>query len=170
MDKKITGHGSNGLHLGFGPHLTLDLYGCRRGKLSDISFITHILEDLPDMISMHKISPVSVSAFAGNPMGREDSFDQGGISGFVLIAESHIAIHTFIAQDFASIDIFSCKEFDVKKSEEWLVREFEAKKAEKNLFARGKEFPKNVVLAKPIVVEERKTIGRMESRKFSRRR
>ncbi len=146
--------------MGFGPHLTLDLYGCNSQKLSDASFITNLLEELPDLIGMHKISLPYVSAFKGNPLGKKDSFDQGGISGFILIAESHITIHTFVAQGFASIDIFSCKEFDVEKAEEHLVREFEAKKTEKNLLSRGKEFPKKIELAKPIVTEERVHIGK----------
>jgi S-adenosylmethionine decarboxylase len=150
---------SKEIHLGLGPHLTLDLYGCNKRKLSDFSFITHILEDLPDLIGMNKIFPASVSAFSGNPLGKNDSFDKGGVSGFILIAESHIAIHTFVAQNFASVDIFSCKEFDVQKAEDYVVKEFEAKKVEKNLFDRGKEFPKRIELAKPLVVADRKIIS-----------
>lgn len=170
VEKKPDGHSSNaGMRMGFGPHLTLDLYGCNRRKLSNFSFITHILEELPDLIGMKKISPASVSAFAGNPIGNQDSFDHGGCSGFILIAESHIAIHTFVAQNFASIDIFSCKEFDVENAEDYLVKEFEARKVEKNLFDRGKEFPKRVELAKPIVVAERRLISKIETKKFGKR-
>lgn len=145
--------------MGFGPHLTLDMYGCSRSRLSDISFITDILEELPELIGMHKISPPSVSAFSGNPLGKKDSFDQGGISAFILIAESHISIHTFAAQRFASIDIFSCRQFDIEKTESYLVKKFVAEKVEKNLLDRGREFPKSIALAKPIVIEERKFIG-----------
>jgi len=148
------------IRMGLGPHLTLDLYGCSKRKLTDFSFIYKILDELPSLIGMNKISEPSVSFFSGNPLGKKDSFDQGGISAFVLIAESHIAIHTFAAQDFASVDIFSCKHFDVEKAEKYLVRAFDAKRVEKNLFDRGKEFPKNIELAKPIVVEERKEISR----------
>lgn len=162
MDKKV--------HMGFGPHLTLDLYGCRKSKLMDSNFITQVLEELPDLIGMNKISQPSVSSFSGNPLGKEDSFDKGGISAFVLIAESHIAIHTFVAQGFASIDIFSCKEFDMALAEEYLVKSFEAKKVEKNVFDRGKEFPKQIDLAKPIVIEERTTISKADLKKFSHRR
>ena len=35
-----------------------------------------------------------------------------GVSGFVLIAESHISIHTFVERHYVNIDIFSCKDFD----------------------------------------------------------
>jgi S-adenosylmethionine decarboxylase len=154
------------IQFGFGPHLTLDLYGCNKRRLSDISFITNVLDELPDLIGMHKISIPSVSYFSGNPLGNKDGFDQGGISAFVLIAESHIAIHTFAAQNYVSIDIFSCKEFDVQRAEDYLVKGFGAKKVEKNLFDRGKEFPKKIEQAKPIVFEERTAITSVkESRK-----
>lgn len=32
----------------FGPHLTLDLYGCNEKKLADLDFIYKILDELPD--------------------------------------------------------------------------------------------------------------------------
>lgn len=137
----------------FGPHLTLDLYGCKEEKLSDINFIYRILDELPELMEMHKISPPQVVLHKGNP----NSFDKGGISAFVLIAESHISIHTFIGYGFASIDVFSCKSFDKEKIKNYLVKVFEAKKAEENFMERGKEFPKDIEKAKVLLLKERKT-------------
>jgi S-adenosylmethionine decarboxylase len=34
------------------------------------------------------------------------------VSGFVIIAESHISIHTFPNRDYVNIDIFSYRPFD----------------------------------------------------------
>jgi S-adenosylmethionine decarboxylase len=99
----------NEVKMGLGQHLTLDLYGCNKENLINSSLIYKILDKLPEMIGMHKISEPSISFFQNNPLGNEKSFDKGGISGFVLISESHITIHTFANQNFASIDIFSCK-------------------------------------------------------------
>jgi len=42
--------------------------------------------------------------------------DDWGVSGFVLIAESHISVHTFPARRYVNIDIFSCKDFDTAAS------------------------------------------------------
>jgi S-adenosylmethionine decarboxylase len=136
----------------FGPHLTLDLYGCNEKKLVDEKFIQAILEELPDLIDMHKISQPNIILHPGNP----NSFDKGGISAFILIAESHISIHTFRGYGFVSADIFSCKNFDTEKAEKYLVEKFEAKKVEKNFLTRGKEFPKDVEKAKEIVLKYRK--------------
>ncbi|MEM5853533.1 MAG: adenosylmethionine decarboxylase [Candidatus Aenigmatarchaeota archaeon] len=138
----------------FGPHLTLDLYGCNKNKLSDKNFIANFLEELPSIIGMKKISEPQVFEYKGS----KNSFDSGGISAFILIAESHISVHTFVEQAFASVDIFSCKDFDPKKAEAFVVEKFEPKKVEKHFIMRGKEFPKNLEKASEIVVKERKKI------------
>jgi len=39
-----------------------------------------------------------------------------GVSGLVVIAESHIALHTFPELDYFTMDIFSCKNFDHEKA------------------------------------------------------
>jgi len=137
-----------------GPHLTLDLYECNEKLLSNLDFITQVLEELPDLIGMRKISKPFVFYYSGNP----NSFDKGGISAFILIAESHITIHTFLEQKFASVDIFSCKEFDIAKAEKYLIEKFGAKKVEKSFLIRGKEFPRNIEKIKKIVLKSRKKL------------
>lgn len=136
----------------FGPHLTLDLYGCDEKKLMDEEFIQRILDELPDSIDMHKISEPNLVVHPGSP----NSFDKGGISAFVLIAESHISIHTFNGYGFVTVDIFSCRNFDVDKATKYMIDKFEAKKAEKNFLMRGREFPRNVEKTKKIVMKSRK--------------
>lgn len=130
----------------FGPHLTLDLYSCNQKKLNDVEFVFKLLNELPDFIGMNKISKPQVLKYHG----KKNSFDKGGISGFVLIAESHISIHTFVEQKYASVDIFSCKDFDVKRSQQFLMEKLEAKHAEKHFIMRGREFPKELEMAKPV--------------------
>ena len=120
----------------FGPHLTLDLSDCNIRKLKDLDFIFKILYDLPSQIGMTKITQPYV--FPYNGLVPEDK----GITGFVVIAESHIAIHTFEDKGYIFIDLFSCKSFDVEKAAKYLIDAFEAKKIEKNVIQRGKDFPR----------------------------
>ena len=75
--------------VGFGPHLMLDGYGCDKKKLQDLNLVYRILDDLPERIGMTKIMPPYVFKYSG--VKPED----WGLSGFVLIAESHVSIHTF---------------------------------------------------------------------------
>lgn len=61
-----------------------------------------------------------------------------GITGVVLLAESHIAIHAWPEYDYLAIDIFTCgdKAFP-EKSLEYLRKEFKPKKVEVKKIERG---------------------------------
>ena len=134
----------------FGPHLTLDLSECNPRKLSDLSYIYNLLDELPDVIGMHKITVPYT--FIYRP--REEP-GEWGISGFVIIAESHISIHTFPDRGHAFVDIFSCKQFDIHKAMNYVVASLEARRADKKLSGRGKEYPREVIAAREIVASSR---------------
>jgi len=138
----------------FGPHLMLDCYGCNEKKLKDLDFVLKFLNDLTDLICMHKISEPHAINYPGNPK----SFDKGGISAVVIIAESHISIHTFPSHRYMSVDIFSCKDFDVERTTDFIIKTFEVKKVEKKLLNRGTEFPKQIPKAMKIVEKQREKI------------
>lgn len=42
-------------------------------------------------------------------------FTPPGVTGFLLLAESHISIHTWVEEGFAAIDIFTCGPMDTDK-------------------------------------------------------
>ncbi len=74
--------------------------------MGDSDFIYRFLDEYPPSIGMTKIASPAVYTYHG-PKPQD-----WGISGFVLIAESHISIHTFPQRGYINIDVFSCKEFD----------------------------------------------------------
>ena len=118
----------------FGPHLMLDLRKCNEEKLRDYSLIFDILNDLPEKIGMTKITQPYVFPYAG--LVPEDK----GITGAVIIAESHISIHTFQEKDYCFVDVFSCKDFDVEFAAEYLIDVFESRDYDKYIINRGKDF------------------------------
>ena len=118
----------------FGLHLTIDAQECNKKKLTDTKFIYRLLDRLPSILSMTKMTLPYVVEW-------KDKFaDTPGISGFVMIAESHISIHTFPDQNYAFVDMFSCKNFDVETASEFIMEALGASKAEKNIIVRGKGF------------------------------
>ena len=137
---------------GFGPHLMLDCYGCNKEKLADMDLIFKTLDEFPEQIGMTKIMPPYVFKYQGAVA------DHWGISGVVLIAESHITIHTFPDKNHAFIDIFSCKNFDPAPATIHMVNLFEATSHEVTLSSRGMEFPRSMKGAVEIVAKERKTV------------
>jgi S-adenosylmethionine decarboxylase len=42
-------------------------------------------------------------------------FTPPGVTGFLLLAESHISIHTWVEEGFAAIDIFTCGPMNTDK-------------------------------------------------------
>lgn len=138
----------------FGPHLMLDCYECNEKKLRDLKLVLKFLNDLPDLIGMQKISEPYAVSYSGNTK----TFDKGGVSAVVIIAESHISIHTFPSHNYMNVDIFSCKHFDIDKTIGFIVKTFEVKKFEKKVLNRGLEFPKEIPKAIKIVEKQREKI------------
>ncbi len=120
----------------FGQHLTIDASKCNKRKLIDQSFVYDILNNLPAKLNMTKMTLPHVVKW----LDRGATVD--GISGFVMIAESHISIHTFPEKDYIFMDVFSCKSFDAEKAAKLLVNAFGAKKFAKKVITRGTGFPR----------------------------
>ncbi len=134
---------------GFGQHLMLDGYGCDRDKLSEIDGIYDFLSRYPDEIHMTKIMPPYVFKYSGRVP------EDWGISGFVLIAESHVSIHTFPDKLYLSLDIFSCKAFDADLAIRRIKEIFSIEKMEVKLLNRGHEFPKVIRRVQDFIQDER---------------
>ncbi len=134
----------------FGPHLVMEASGCNYDKLSDIGLITDILNELPEKMEMTKVMPAYVFPYKG------DVPEDWGLTGIVVIAESHLAIHTFPDKGFLTVDIFSCKDFDVRMAVSEIVKAYEPKTWDEQLIMRGREFPRSLSTASVILESERK--------------
>ena len=121
----------------FGLHVTIDALGCDKRKLASQSLVYDILNKLPSKIGMTKMTLPYVAKWL-------DKFASGteGISGFVMIAESHLSIHTFPDQGYVFIDFFSCQSFDYKRATRILTKAFGSKKVTTNVVKRGMDFPR----------------------------
>ena len=87
-------------------HLIIDGFGGDASMMWDTARLREFLDEYPANLGMTKITEPEVLEYHGpNPA-------DGGISGFVIIAESHISVHTFPHRDYVNIDVFSCKSFD----------------------------------------------------------
>lgn len=137
------------IEYGFGQHLMMDGYGCDLEKLRDLDWIYDFLSRYPDEIKMTKIMPPYVFKYSGQVP------EDWGISGFVLIAESHISIHTFPEKLYLSLDIFSCKPFETDAAIKHIKNLFDIKKVEIKILDRGHEFPKVIRRVQDFVRTER---------------
>jgi len=86
-------------------HLMLELYNIDRETLSNEPLIRSVLDQYPGRVGMEKVSPVHLYDIeTSNPL-------DAGLSGFVVIAQSHISLHAWPEYGEVDIDICSCKEF-----------------------------------------------------------
>lgn len=90
-------------------HLIIDGYGSEPQILQDEKFLYQLLDSYPSRVGMTKISSPFVYRYVGTQP------QDWGISGFVVIAESHISVHTFIERCYVNIDVFSCKDFNAEQ-------------------------------------------------------
>ena len=110
---------------GYGPHLTIDAYGCDPEKLSDLSLVYRWLKDLPGKLEMDILFPPYCHDYVNvNPL-------ESGVTGIVGLTTSHASIHTYPymrCEDdpktigIAFVDVFSCRPFDVQ----FVVADFKA--------------------------------------------
>lgn len=121
----------------FGVHLTLDGYGGTRARLADLTTVQDCLSELPELLGMHKLAAPSVLE-----VNHLSDKDPGGLSGYVLIAESHIAIHTFPLRGFVSADVYTCQNaLDADRICKYFEDCFGLQDVETNLIRRGTRYP-----------------------------
>ena len=116
-------------------HLAIDGYNGDREKLADSDFLYRFLDTFPDSIGMTKIASPTVYTY------HAPKHEDWGVSGFVIIAESHISIHTFPERNYVNIDVFSCKSFDVDKALDEIKGIFSFSTVKTWILERGLEIP-----------------------------
>lgn len=100
-------------------HLIIDGYVRDPEKIQDKEFIYRFLDTYPSRIQMTKVSTPQVSQHL-----KASTPHHPGISGFVLLAESHISVHIFPERSYVNIDIFSCGDFDPEEALKTIEQEF----------------------------------------------
>lgn len=130
-----------------GKQILVEFYDCDQSKINDVTYVENSLiqatKDANATIishNFHKFSPY-------------------GVSGVVVIAESHVAIHTWPEYNYAAVDIFTCGDtidpwaiqeklkelFDSKNVSSMEMKRglFKVPKGQKLLFKPSQEFQSN---------------------------
>lgn len=129
----------------FGPHLMLDCQGCDINRIGNLEYVFKFLNELPEQIGMTKITQPYVFPYEG--LIPEDK----GITGTVIIAESHLTFHSFTDKDYFFFDVFSCKHFDVDQVARLVVEAFGVQHVVRHEAMRGKDFPRSLEERVPLL-------------------
>jgi S-adenosylmethionine decarboxylase len=123
-----------GIH--FGEHVTIDGYDGDPRKLDDKDVVSGCLAELCNMLKMHPLCEPRIVSAPDNQLK-----DPGGWSGFLIIAESHISIHTFPKRRFVSADVYTCQNgIDVDVVIEYFRKVFALQEVESHLIVRGTHY------------------------------
>jgi len=114
-----------------GKHIALDMYGVEKKRLNNYARVYNLLDKMPDRIGMRELTRPYVV------ICRSEKTEDSGISGFVMIYESHISCHTWPERKCVSMDVYSCNDFDEKKVIRFLKSFWSPKQTKVNLIIRG---------------------------------
>jgi S-adenosylmethionine decarboxylase proenzyme len=79
-----------------GRHLLIELYDCDAKAISEVAYVQEV------MVRAAKAAKATIVDVMFH------TFNPHGVSGVVVIAESHLAIHTWPEHGHASIDVYTC--------------------------------------------------------------
>jgi len=117
----------------FGEHLMIDVYGANKS----VDTVKRSLNELCDLLGVKKLSEPLVTY---TPDGELKV--PGGVTGVIVLAESHISIHTFPARHFLSADVYSCKHgMDQEAVANYIKENFHATDVDIMFVLRGVRYP-----------------------------
>lgn len=91
-----------------GRQILVEYYDCDSDIINDVAQIENIL------LSATRAAKASIISHNFH------KFSPHGVSGTIVIAESHVAIHTWPEYNYAAVDIFTCGE----TIDPWIIQEY----------------------------------------------
>jgi S-adenosylmethionine decarboxylase len=109
-----------------GKHLLADLYGVDAVRLRDATALRDCLERGAQTAGLTPLGDSVIHTFEG-----------GGLTGFILLGESHIAFHTYPEHEYAAVDVFTCGPGDPEAALEVFREAMEPDRADVTRLDRG---------------------------------
>ena len=113
------------MHEPLGTHTILDLYDCSAELLSQPATVERLLRTAAERMGA---TVVTTSFHHFSPLG---------VSGVVVIMESHLAIHTWPEHAYAAVDLFTCGTLAQAAGVEYLTAAFGAQRHRLRTLHRG---------------------------------
>jgi S-adenosylmethionine decarboxylase len=125
--ERLLAHSVRGMTMkALGIHLLIEFTLCNRHKIDNIDYLESVMAQAAEMAG----ATVLKTAF--------QDFNPQGVSGVVVIAESHLTIHSWPEYGYAAVDIFTCgTKVDPWKAAQFLKEELEAADMQVKYFPRG---------------------------------
>ena len=110
-----------------GTEWIVDAHGCRSEALRSVSALEALFGTIIHELQLRPVSAPIWHQFAG----------EGGVTGVVLLSESHLSVHTFPESGFAAINLYCCRPRQVWRWEAGLAESLGAQLVEVRVHERG---------------------------------
>ena len=109
-----------------GLHILADLYGVNPDLIDRVEDVKHLLETAVKIADLTKIS------------SHYYQFQPHGATGVILLAESHISIHTWPEHGLATVDVYTCGDpSKAYKAMDYIISTLEPVRVDKQVHERG---------------------------------
>lgn len=105
-------------------HLVVELNKCNKKKLDNEEYLQKIMTEA---VELAKFNPVGALFH---------KFEPQGVTGIVVLSESHLSIHTWPEKKYAALDLFTCGEKSPEVALHYIEAELECKKYEAVMLER----------------------------------
>lgn len=101
---------------GLGTHIIAELFNCNEFHINNLKKVEEVLTAAAELSKATIIQPFF------------HKFSPYGISGVIVIAESHITIHTWPEYGYAAVDVFTCGDHDYRVAIDYITEQLEAER------------------------------------------
>ncbi len=109
-----------------GLHILADLYGVEADRIDHVEDIKNLLESAVKVADLTKIS------------SHYHQFNPHGATGVILLAESHISIHTWPEYGLATVDVYTCGDSTkAYRAIDYILNTLEPRRVDKQIHERG---------------------------------
>jgi S-adenosylmethionine decarboxylase proenzyme len=130
-----------------GRHLIVEFYDCDATLLDDVRPIRAAMLGAANCVG---------ASVVGETFHR---FSPQGVSGSVVIAESHLSIHTWPARGYVAVDIFTCGGLDPRPGLDFLAEQLGAHRSRFQEIVRG--LPEDIEEGRPFWPDDVEIINRV---------
>ncbi len=127
--------------MSIGIHIVGDLKGVERNRISDVNSLREIMESAVKRSKLTKIRSYY------------HQFSPDGVSGVILLAESHLSFHSWPEYGLIAVDIFTCGPTEnAEEAMEYIIDKLSPSSIEYKRIERGIDYPRGTQKVKILEV------------------
>jgi S-adenosylmethionine decarboxylase len=114
-----------------GYHLMMELFGCDQEKLNSRKFLHNTVRSAVKKVGLTNLG------------SRFHQFEPYGVTGFTLLAQSHISFHSWPEFGYLVLDIFTCGDQDqAEQLADHFLERLQPSRVDRQVVRKGYQYPR----------------------------